>query len=127
MATWTLELALVDPAGANPPGRPDEAAAVDLGCNNAGVGLPNDPFKQAVDKMDEDSDFIWHHPDGAPTDTYHCDHTMMGPHGHQGLVTVVVHYGVWECTASYKGTNTSTKYSVKQGTASEPICRRVHR
>ena len=125
-ATWTLELTLVDVAGAHPPGRPDEAAAIDLGCTNAGVGLSNQPFKQAIDRRDEDSDFYWYHPTGAPSDKYHCDHTMMGPKGHQGLITVVVSDGVWVCTATYKGTNDSNRHSVKAGTASEPTCKRTH-
>ena len=79
-----------------------------------------------MDRRDEDSDFTWHHPNGAPTDKYHCDHTKMGPHGHQGLITVLVSDGVWECRATYKGTETSKRSSVRDGTVSEPVCKKVH-
>lgn len=125
-ATWTLKLELVDPAGAHPVGRPDEAAAVDLSCTNAGIGLPNEPFKQVVDKRDEDSDFTWHHPSGTPVDKYHCDHTMMGPLGHQGLISVVVSDGVSECTATYKGTNSTNGSTLRKGIAGAPVCKRLH-
>jgi len=31
----------------------------------------------------------------------------------------------WECTATFKGTDSSTANSVKNGTASEPKCSKV--
>jgi len=51
--------------------------------------------------------------------------TDAGPHGHQGLITVVVADKEWECTATFKGTDSSTANSVKNGTASEPKCSKV--
>ena len=61
--------------------------------------------------------FLWHHGDQDG-----CNHKDMGPHGHQGLVTVVVKGDGWECTETYKGTNTSTKSDVADKTASTPTC-----
>ncbi len=122
--TWTLKLELVDKAGAPDPGTPGSGAGVDLGCTNAGVGTER-PQVTTVERGDQTSQFVWHHPDPAdskPAGRYGCDHADMGPRGHQGLVTVVVADKGWKCTASYKGTNTSTAESVKQGTASEPKC-----
>lgn len=50
----------------------------------------------------------------------------MGPHGHQGLVKIVVADKEWECTETFKGTNSSTAQSVKDGTASEPKCAKIN-
>jgi hypothetical protein len=125
--TWTLKLELVDEAGAPVPGTPGSGAAVDLGCTNNGVGV-TEPQKTVVERGDGTTSFTWHHPDAAdsvPPGRYHCDHMDMGPHGHQGLVTVVVADKDWKCTATYKGTNSSTPTSVKDGTASEPKCVKV--
>jgi hypothetical protein len=126
--TWTLHLELVDPAGAADPSEPGAKAGVDLGCTNAGVGLPGHPVTATVGVGHPAPTFTWHHPDAAdsvPAGLYHCDHLDMGPRGHQGLITVVVNDGKWECTATYKGTNDSAANSVKDGTASEPKCRKV--
>ena len=49
----------------------------------------------------------------------------MGPRGHQGLITVVVADKQWECTATYKGTLSSTEKSVAEKTASQPTCSKV--
>jgi hypothetical protein len=125
--TWTLHLQLVDKAGAPDPGTPGSGAAVDLGCTNAGVGV-SEPDKSEVKIGGVTTHFVWHHPDPAdsvPQGRYHCDHQDMGPHGHQGLVKIVVADKGWECTATYKGTNSSTPESVKDGTASEPKCGKV--
>ena len=147
--TWTLHLELVDPAGTASPGEPGSMAAVDLGCNNAGDGLPSNPsrgglndttYNVAIGRTDT-STFTWHHPDAAdslPPGKYHCNHLDMGPRGHQGLITVVARDRNWECTASYKGTNSTSSdplasvfarpsaadvaRSLKNGTASEPTC-----
>lgn len=151
--TWTLQLELVDPAGARAPGEPGSAAAVDLNCNNAGDGSPNKPSKgtlndtthNVVTGRAQSSAFTWHHPDAAesvPVGKYHCNHLDMGPHGHQGLIKVVARDKNWECTATYKGTNsTSTdpllstidppsaadiERSLKNGTASKPKCSQRH-
>ena len=88
---WTLTLALVDAKGAADPSQPGAFAAVDAGCKNRGVLTSTDPS------------FVWHH---GPTDG--CDHSKMGPSGHEGLVTVVVSDGTWSCTATFKGTNDGT-------------------
>lgn len=87
---WTLKLQLVDPAGAANPSEPGSAAAVDAKCDSRGV-----PTGTGIE-------FVWHHGDAAPDS---CNHLKMGPSGHQGVVTVVVTGGGWECTASYDGTN----------------------
>jgi len=125
--TWTLKLELVDPAGKPDPATPGSGAAVDLGCTNAGVGTP-EPQKGTVEPGHQTPAFIWHHPDpnaSIPAGKYHCNHADMGPHGHQGLITVVVADKHWECTATYKGTLSSTANSVKNGDASEPKCSKV--
>jgi len=125
--TWTLNLQLVDPAGAPDPSSPGSRAAVDLGCTNAGVGLPNKPQTSVGPPTLSGHSFSWHHPDAVDSDpkgAYACDHTLQGPHGHQGLITVVVSDTYWSCTDSYKGTNSSTATSVDDGTASKAQCTR---
>lgn len=125
--SWSLTLELVDKAGVKSPGAPDSGAAVDLGCTNAGVGIPK-PEVEKVEVGQGTPKFFWHHPDAAasqPPGRYHCNHEDMGPHGHQGLIRVTVSDGRWSCTATYKGTNSSTVESTKDGTASEPTCRPV--
>lgn len=127
--TWTIHLQLVDKAGAPEPGTPGSRAAVDLGCTNAGVGT-QEPQKDVVKAGFNGfmPRFVWHHPDAAdsvPPGRYHCNHTEMGPHGHQGLVEVVATDKEWECTATYKGTNTSTAESVDDGTASVAKCAKL--
>ena len=125
--TWTLKLELVDKAGAPDPATPGSGAAVDLGCTNAGVGT-HEPQKTTVEKGHTTTSFVWHHPDpdaSIPPGKYHCDHADMGPHGHQGLITVVVADKDWSCTATYKGTLSSTAASLTNGTASEPKCSKV--
>src|SRR4051794_33229010 len=87
---WSLELELVDTAGAKNKDVPDSGAAVDLVCNN---------HEKVTGTGDE---FVWHHAD-APKDN--CDHKKMGPKGHQGLIVVVVSDGKWYCVARYRGTN----------------------
>ena len=94
---WKLSLQLVDPAGAPNPGEPGSGAGVDTGCTNNGVLTANSPG------------FVWHHPDAAnsnPPGVYHCNHQLMGPSGHEGLISVTVSDGKWACTATYGGTNT---------------------
>ena len=125
--SWSLKLQLVDPAGAPNPTNPGSGAAVDIGCINAGVGTPNPLVDNLVPSGPSASDvFSWFHPDPAsstPPGKYGCNHADEGPHGHQGLITAVVSDGVWQCTATYKGTNTSTATSVTDGTASAPVCK----
>jgi hypothetical protein len=87
---WTLELELIDKAGAPNPSLPGSGAAVDLGCDNHG---------KLTASTDE---FIWHHAD-APKDN--CDHNKMGPSGHQASIVLVVSDGTWACVAEYAGTN----------------------
>lgn len=121
---WKLSLELVDRAGAPDPATPGSGAAVDLGCTNAGVGIPH-AESTVVAPGHQTTTFTWHHPDAAdsvPAGRYHCDHNDMGPHGHQGLITVVVADKSWSCTATYKGTDSSTPRSVADGTAGEPRC-----
>lgn len=88
---WTLKLQLIDKAGSANGGTPGSKAAVDVGCNNSG-------------KLSSSAlEFIWKHGDAS---LGACDHSKMGPGGHQGKITVVVKDGVWSCTATYNGTNT---------------------
>ena len=125
--TWTLKLELVDKAGAPDPATPGSGAAVDLGCTNAGVGT-HEPQKTLVEKSHPSPIFVWHHPDApasVPPGRYNCDHNDMGPRGHQGLVTVVVADKQWSCTATYKGSVSSTAKSIAEHTASEPKCSQV--
>jgi hypothetical protein len=140
--TWTLTLQLVDPSGAPDPTTPGSGAAVDVGCTNAGVGTP-DPFVDTkptsyVEYRSDasipegmnvlDDAFIWFHPDPAdsnPPGKYGCDHLDQGPSGHQGLITATVSDGIYKCTATYKGTNSDTADSVKNGTASQPVCTKM--
>jgi len=125
--TWTLTLELVDKAGAGDPTTPGSGAAVDLGCTNAGVGT-HEPQKAVAEPGHPTPAFVWHHPDPAssiPPGRYACDHNDQGPRGHQGLIKVVVADKQWECTATYKGTESSTAKSVEEKTASEPKCSKV--
>jgi len=122
--TWTFQLRLVDPLSAAAPGVPNSGAGVDVGCVNHGHGVHNRPYVDVMEYDPKDGDygtthdFVFHHGDQDG-----CDHTLMGPHGHQVLIKVIVSDGSWECTETYKGTNSSTPgESVKNGTASEPKC-----
>jgi hypothetical protein len=125
--SWRLQLQLVDAAGAPNPTNPGSGAAVDIGCTNAGVGTPNPLVDNLKPTGTTANDvFSWFHPDAAsstPPGKYACNHADEGPSGHQGLITAVVSDGVWQCTATYKGTNTSTATSVTDGTASQPVCK----
>ena len=126
-ATWTLTLKLVDPAGAAAPGEPGSAAAVDLGCTNDLVGLPGHE-QTSKETLEPRFSFTWHHPDAVDSDPpgkYHCNHAEMGPHGHQGLIRVTISDKKWACTATFKGTNSSTAASDKDGTASFPTCKKL--
>jgi hypothetical protein len=123
--TWTLQLMLIDPAGAQDPTVPGSKAEVDLQCTNNSVGLPNSPYIERS-SVDFESVFKWTHPDpgnSSPPGAYNCDHTKMGPHGHQGLVAVVVTDGIWRCTNSYKGTNPG--FSTDQGQPGSPKCSKI--
>lgn len=123
--SWTIQLALVDSAGAPNPSNPGSGAAVDSACTNAGDGTSAPSVQSLSAAAHLDSTFTWFHPDPAsstPAGKYGCDHTKEGPSGHQGLITVVVSDGKWHCTAQYKGTNSSDASSVSNGTASEPVC-----
>ena len=123
--SWTIQLTLVDSAGAPNPTNPGSAAAVDPGCDNAGSGTSS-PFVQSMAAATTlASTFTWFHPDAAsstPPGVYACDHTKEGPSGHEGLITVVASDGKWQCTSEYKGTNSSDATSVTTGVASEPVC-----
>ena len=123
--SWTIQLTLVDSAGAPNPTNPGSGAAVDSACTNAGDGTSAPSVQSMSAATHLDSKFTWFHPDPAsstPAGKYGCDHTKEGPSGHQGLVTVVVSDGKWQCTAQYKGTNSSDATSVSGGIASEPVC-----
>jgi len=104
---WTLKLTLVDPAGATSPDEPGAAAAVDPTCDNAVLPHGKRVAKNTYAWSTAGSTFIWYHGDqGAyPGSSYGCDHTKMGPSGHEGLVTVTVTGRGFSCTASIKGTN----------------------
>jgi PKD repeat protein len=94
---WTLKLQLIDKSGAANPGEPGSHAAVDPGCNNHGKLTATT------------SAFAWQHGDAS---LGNCDHSKMGPSGHQGIITLVVSDGVWSCTTSYNGTNTGVGQGV---------------
>jgi hypothetical protein len=140
--TWKLKLELVDKAGAPDPEMTasglSSGAAVDPGCTNHGVLEQTDHVtKSELDahKGVASGHFLWHHPDPLDSDPagwYHCNHMLQGPHGHQGLITVVVSYGSWSCSATFKGTHSSLfaplnkpNPDVTNGTASEPMCFKI--
>jgi hypothetical protein len=50
-----------------------------------------------------DNQSIWHH-----GDTQGCNHSLEGPNGHVGTITVVVRDRLFSCLASYDGSNTGT-------------------
>ena len=137
--TWKLKLELVDKAGAPDPEMTAmglaSGAAVDNGCTNHGDLEKTEQFTADQLKYDNYNlagDFLWYHPDAAdsePAGWYHCNHMLQGPHGHQGLITVVVSYGSWDCSATFKGTHSSLPAprgepnpNVTNETASEPEC-----
>jgi hypothetical protein len=107
---WSLSLTLVDPAGSSPPGNLNSHAAVDEGCNNTKLAGGQSPLGPTLTFWTQlDFTFTWYHGDKgsyAPS-TYGCDHTMMGPSGHQGVVTMSVTSSdrKWFCRASIAGTN----------------------
>ena len=128
--TWTLGLELVDPEGAPDPTLSGSAAAVDAGCDNNGNGVTAPRVDQVnVYFGSSSSDFIWYHPDpgsappGHAAGVFHCEHMKQGPHGHQGLITVVVRHGALECKALYKGTHSGM--STAAGQTGAPQCSRV--
>lgn len=86
---WVLSLQLVDPAGSVNPSTGSHAA-VDPNCNNQGK------------LTSTATQFVWRHGDGSLGG---CDHSKMGPSGHQGKITLSVSDGVWVCTVAYNGTN----------------------
>lgn len=87
---WTLTLQLVDKPGASNSGTPGSKAAVDGKCNNHG------------NLSSTTAEFIWKHGDASLGS---CDHSKMGPSGHQGRITAAATDGVWICSATYGGTN----------------------
>jgi hypothetical protein len=113
---WTLAIACIDPGCPNKNGTLDHPLPDrDAGCNNHGVGT-----KRAYDQAlfpGRRAEFVWHHGDFDG-----CNHAKEGPRGHQGIITVAATDGRVQCTATYKGTVTSTPTSIKDGTASRPKC-----
>ena len=89
--SWTLQLKLLDAAGAKYPTLPDSGATVDGKCTNRGVATSST------------ASFVWHHGEPPPDN---CDHRKMGPSGHQGLITLTLTDGTTTCLATYRGTNT---------------------
>jgi hypothetical protein len=113
---WTLVLTLVDPAGSSPPGLPNSHAAVDDTCDNS--KLPGGDTLTLNDGAKIHSigvwlrigeSFTWFHGDKGSylPSAYGCDHTKMGPSGHQGIVVFAVTSkdGKWQCRAQASGTN----------------------
>ena len=88
---WSLVLQLVDPTRSSDPANLGSHAAVDLGCNNHHKLTSTATF------------FVWQHGEGQYGT---CDHSKMGPSGHQGKIKLMVSDGKWTCTALYIGTNT---------------------
>lgn len=124
---WELDLERVDPADTSPPGyqhtdptAPNYAsAATDPTCNNAKLAggkqtiIPLSDGKNLNDIVwaNLENEFTWYHGDkGAYPDdpSYGCDHTKMGPSGHQGVVRVSVTDGTWTCRDAINGSNLST-------------------
>jgi len=122
---WFIQLKLIDNEGEPEPGNPGSGANFDPTCDNA--ELPGGKVVEGaagqsgvVYHWEGMNDLIWYHGDvGVYSDqpTYGCDHTKMGPVGHQGIVTLVVDdaapgatYTPWVCQANYYGTNTGIGY-----------------
>jgi hypothetical protein len=117
---WTLQLVLVDSAGAPDPTVAGSGAAEDSGCNNNGTGVSS-PVVQMTPPSGQEH-FTWYHPDpsnappGFAAGVFHCDHRLQGPSGHQGVIYVQVDHGAQRCTAEYSGT--------RSGTGQVPSCYR---
>jgi hypothetical protein len=117
-ASWRLSLELVDPAGSSPPGNTASHAALDETCDNSKLpggskesAGPGGPSSTVITWQRIGEDFTWYHGDKGSylPSLYGCDHTKMGPSGHQGIVLFSVSSsdGDWMCTASIKGSNLS--------------------
>jgi hypothetical protein len=113
--SWSLSLSLVDHKGAPDPQVAGSGAALDPGCNNNGAGtksLATSGLRFSGDESQQNTSFTWYHPDatvappGYPAGTFHCNQSLQGPHGHQGLVVVLVRHGALICRAEYQGTHT---------------------
>ena len=118
---WFIQLKLINNEGQPDPGTPGSGADFDPTCTNDEL-----PGSKVVEGTAGQSgvvyhwqgiqDFIWYHGDvGVYSDKpeYGCDHSKMGPDGHQGIVTLIVDdanpgekYTPWTCQANYYGTNT---------------------
>ena len=94
---WLLSFECVDPGCPKSPG-----PRVDSSCKNRGV------------KSSETATLIWHHGDTEQDGL--CDHSKVGPSGHQGQITLVVATVEWTCTAYYNGTNA--------GKGPAPVCKK---
>ncbi len=119
-AKWHLSLECVDPGCPDPDGTlADPKPNVDPGCKNNNVLSTQQNLTTG-----QKPEFVWHHPSAAdqPSWPTPCDHAREGPRGHQGEITVTVSDANTTCTASYKGTKTSTGTSISDGTASPPDC-----
>ena len=118
---WYIELKLVDVEGRPDPGTPGSGADFDPTCTNA--ELPGGKVVEGaagqsgvVYRWDGIESLTWYHGDaGVYQDnlSYGCDHSKMGPFGHQGIVTLMLDdvsqnatYPMWVCQANYYGTNT---------------------
>ena len=118
---WYIELKLINHEGQPDPESPGSGADFDPSCTNA--ELPGGKVVEGaagqsgvVYQWQDVKDFVWYHGDaGVYSDhpTYGCDHTKMGPSGHQGVVTLIVDdanpgakYDTWMCQANFYGTNT---------------------
>jgi hypothetical protein len=121
--TWTLTLTLVDPAGAPAPGIAGSGAAVDPGCDNTLLTGRTALGDNAYVWYGLGPGFTWYHGDvGAyPGSSYGCDHTKMGPSGHEGIVSVTVSDGLWQCRTEARGTN----LGIDPLFGSTPVCGRV--
>lgn len=117
---WYIDLKLINREGQPDPGTPGSGADFDPSCNNA--ELPGGKVVEGavgqsgvVYQWQRVKHFVWYHGDpGVYSNSgYGCDHSKMGPAGHQGVVTVIVDdanpgakYEPWICQANYYGTNT---------------------
>jgi hypothetical protein len=119
--TWTLSLAVVPgDTGLGDPGTTGSVAGVDSGCTNAGKGVSSPVVDELHLKAYSRDEFTWVHPDPHVIEPYACNHTLQGPHGHEGIIKVSVVHGAQTCTAAYYGTHSGSSTDAEPADHAQP-------